>query len=174
MTAAAQAGAIASTEARPNIAIQTPRGGMCSRYTTRFAGFEIGRTKLAALAMNAQIIRYGSGRALAARVVARMAGASTPTLALRKDRNRRPPETIRRGAGRPPARNRCTRRRKLLAAPAPPSSFRRKEWHPPPHRLKSRACRKQPRQASSGDRPSGQCQPTSTSRMDRVMMIQMM
>src|SRR5713101_8800068 len=38
-----------------------PSGGMCWSKMTRLAGFEIGKTKLAALAMNAQASRYGLG-----------------------------------------------------------------------------------------------------------------
>ena len=47
----------ASTEGSANIASHCVSGGMCSAKTTRLAGFEIGSTKLAALAMKAQIRR---------------------------------------------------------------------------------------------------------------------
>ena len=48
----------------------------------RFAGFEIGRTKLAALAMNAQINIKGSGFfTLAALVAAHTAGVRTTAVA---------------------------------------------------------------------------------------------
>ena len=48
---------MASTEGRANSASQRVSGGMASAKTTRLAGFEIGRTKLAALAMKAQMKR---------------------------------------------------------------------------------------------------------------------
>jgi hypothetical protein len=48
---------------------------------TRFAGFEIGSTKLAALAVKAQMKRYGSGVAPAARAAAYTAGVSTTAVA---------------------------------------------------------------------------------------------
>jgi hypothetical protein len=49
--------------------------------TTRFAGFEIGRTNEAGLAINAQANRYGSGCTLAFRIAVRMAGARTTAVA---------------------------------------------------------------------------------------------
>ncbi len=48
---------MASTDGRVKVASQRPSGGMCSANTTRLAGFEIGSTKLAALAMKAQMNR---------------------------------------------------------------------------------------------------------------------
>jgi hypothetical protein len=48
---------MASSEGRANRPSQRTSGGMCSAKTTRFAGFEIGSTKLAALAMKAQMNR---------------------------------------------------------------------------------------------------------------------
>ena len=48
---------------------------------TRLAGFEIGRTKLAALAIKAQTKRYGSGSALAALAAAATAGVRTTAVA---------------------------------------------------------------------------------------------
>src|SRR6202140_5692607 len=56
-------------------------GGICVPNTTRLAGLEIGSTKLAALAMKAQMNRYGSGSTLAARVAAYTAGVSTTAVA---------------------------------------------------------------------------------------------
>ena len=53
------------TDAIPNSASHLPSDGICAPYTTRLAGFEIGSTKLAALAMKAQTKRYGRGLAFA-------------------------------------------------------------------------------------------------------------
>src|SRR3954471_13948283 len=54
---------------------------MLPQNTTRFAGFEIGSTKLAAFAMSAQIKRYGSGSAFDFFTAARTAGGSTTAVA---------------------------------------------------------------------------------------------
>src|SRR5579883_413255 len=48
---------IAKSDGKANRASQTPSGGIPCPKTTRLAGLEIGRTKLAALATNAQIKR---------------------------------------------------------------------------------------------------------------------
>jgi hypothetical protein len=48
---------------------------------TKFAGLEIGSTKLAALAMNAHMKRYGSGSTRAAVAAAYTAGVSTTAVA---------------------------------------------------------------------------------------------
>src|ERR1039458_2260274 len=58
-----------------------PSGGMCCPKTTRLAGLEIGKTKLAAFAMNAQASKYGLGLTLALRTTARTAGVSTTAVA---------------------------------------------------------------------------------------------
>ena len=47
--------ATASNEGNPNDLNQTSSGGIFQVMTSRFAGFEIGRTKLAAFAISAQI-----------------------------------------------------------------------------------------------------------------------
>jgi len=70
-----------ASEGSPKVSSHRPSGGMPLLYTTRFAGLEIGRTKLAALAMKAQIIRYGSGSAFAVRTAASTAGVSTTAVA---------------------------------------------------------------------------------------------
>ena len=70
--------ASAGTEKRRS---QSTSGGMCSPYRTRFAGFEIGSRKLAALATKAQMKRYGSGSTRALRVAASTAGVSTTAVA---------------------------------------------------------------------------------------------
>ena len=61
---------IAATEGSAKIRSQSASGGICWPNTTRLAGLDIGSTKLAAFAMNAQMKRYGSGSTLAARVAA--------------------------------------------------------------------------------------------------------
>src|SRR5665213_2994843 len=48
---------IETAEGRRKICNHLPSGGMCWSKTIRLAGFEIGKTKLAALAMNAQARR---------------------------------------------------------------------------------------------------------------------
>ena len=48
---------IESTDGMQNLASQEDSGGMWPPKTTRFAGLEIGKTKLAALAMKAQMKR---------------------------------------------------------------------------------------------------------------------
>src|SRR5581483_3444091 len=63
------------------LASHTPSGGMLLANTTRLAGFDIGRRKLAALAMNAQASRYGSGSVCAFRAAAYTAGVSTTAVA---------------------------------------------------------------------------------------------
>ena len=65
----------------PNAISHWPRGGIPWRKTTRFAGFEIGRTKEAAFAMRAQVKRYGSGFTRALRTTVRMAGVRTTAVA---------------------------------------------------------------------------------------------
>jgi hypothetical protein len=47
----------------------------------RFAGFEIGSTKLAAFATNAHASTYGSGSAFALRIAAATAGVRTTAVA---------------------------------------------------------------------------------------------
>ena len=61
---------IATTDGSAKMRSHSDSGGICVPNTTRLAGLEIGSTKLAALAMNAQMNRYGSGSTLAARVAA--------------------------------------------------------------------------------------------------------
>lgn len=58
-----------------------PSGGTWSPYRTRLAGFEIGRTNDAALAMNAQMNSSGSGSALAFFAAASTAGVRTTAAA---------------------------------------------------------------------------------------------
>jgi hypothetical protein len=48
---------MAAIDGSPKRPSQDSSGGMCSPNTTRLAGLEIGSTKLAALAMNAQANR---------------------------------------------------------------------------------------------------------------------
>src|SRR6202012_4353645 len=72
---------IETTEAPKNSLSHVARGGRCVANTTRFAGLDIGKTKLAALAMKAQIKRYGIGLAPACRVAAYTAGVSTTAVA---------------------------------------------------------------------------------------------
>src|SRR5579883_3609073 len=73
--------AIETVDGKAKRASQTRSGGMFGPKTTRLAGLEIGRTKLAALSMKAQIKRYGSGSAPAARAAAYTAGVSTTAVA---------------------------------------------------------------------------------------------
>jgi hypothetical protein len=61
---------IEATEASVNCASQGSSGGTSRPNTARFAGFEIGSKKLAALATNAQISRYSNGPVPAARAAA--------------------------------------------------------------------------------------------------------
>ena len=58
------------TEATPNSPSHVNRTGIRCPKTTRFAGLEMGSTKLAAFAMNAQMKRKGKGGALACRAAA--------------------------------------------------------------------------------------------------------
>ena len=72
---------IDATDGAAKCASQTPSAGMCAPYSTRFAGFEIGSTKLAALATSAQLYNSGIGSAFARRAAARTAGVSTTAVA---------------------------------------------------------------------------------------------
>src|ERR1700761_6420620 len=65
---------IDSSDGTPKSAIQRASGGIPVWKTTRFAGFEIGNTKLAAFAINAQANKYGSGETLSLRTVGRNPG----------------------------------------------------------------------------------------------------
>lgn len=73
--------AIDATDGIAKWASHTPSDGMRAPYSTRFAGFEIGSTKLAAFATNAQMYSSGSGSAFARRAAAMTAGVSTTAVA---------------------------------------------------------------------------------------------
>jgi hypothetical protein len=66
-----------AAEGRRKIRNHIPSGGMCWLKTTRLAGLEIGKTKLAAFAINAQANKYGLGLTLALRTTERTAGVRT-------------------------------------------------------------------------------------------------
>src|ERR1700722_1269930 len=72
---------IDSSDGTPKSAIQRASGCIPVWKTTRFAGFEIGNTKLAAFAINAQTNKYGSGETFALRTAVRIAGVSTTAVA---------------------------------------------------------------------------------------------
>ena len=61
---------IDASDGAPNDANHAPSGGICPPYSTRLAGLEIGRTKLAALAISAQANSNGSGSTFALRAAA--------------------------------------------------------------------------------------------------------
>jgi hypothetical protein len=68
-------------DGKPNAAIHCISDGIWVRNTTRLAGFEIGSTNDAALAMNAQANRLGSGSAFERRTALNTAGVSTTAVA---------------------------------------------------------------------------------------------
>src|SRR6201996_8354433 len=72
---------IESRDGTQKSASHVPSGGIPVWKTTRFAGFEIGSTKLAAFAIKAQTNRYGSGETFALRTAVRIAGVKTTAVA---------------------------------------------------------------------------------------------
>src|SRR6187402_3443770 len=75
-----------STEGTMNRPIHRDNAGVWLPYRTRLAGFEIGKTKLAAFAMNAHTNNKGKGFVSAFFAAAKTAGVST-TAAASLDRN---------------------------------------------------------------------------------------
>ncbi len=114
-------------------ASQCPKGGSCRSNTTRLAGFEMGRTKLAALAISAHASRCGRGSTLARRSAASTAGVITTAVAsFESSAVTTTPATVdpqkqprRRPAAHGAPRDRRPSRRRLPLAPArPAASFR--------------------------------------------------
>src|ERR1700733_4385866 len=72
---------IAATDGTRKIRNHIPSGGNCSPNPTRFAGLEIGKTKLAAFAISAHASKYGFGATFTRRTTASTAGVSTTAVA---------------------------------------------------------------------------------------------
>src|SRR5580692_2969294 len=72
---------MATKEGTLNMASHRSRGGMVELKTTKFAGLEMGSTKLAAFATSAHEKRYGSGGALARLTAVNTAGVRTTAVA---------------------------------------------------------------------------------------------
>jgi hypothetical protein len=72
---------IENTDGTPKSASHVPSGGIPIWKTTRFAGFEICNTKLAAFAIKAQTNKYGSGETFAFRTADKIAGVNTTAVA---------------------------------------------------------------------------------------------